>query len=104
MAKQNTPMKQLQELLQDEKLRQQVQAASDENAVLQLLVSAAAAKGFELNARWLKQAFDDVRLARKPTALTDKELSHLASTFMMASTPPKLCHTESCGGHPDNCC
>jgi hypothetical protein len=104
MAEKNTPMKQLQELLQDEKLRQQIQAGSDEKAVLQLLVSAGAAKGYQLNAQWLKQAFDDVRLARRPTALTDKELSHLASTYMMSDTPPKLCHTDSCGGHPDSCC
>ena len=104
MAEKNRPMKQLQELLQDEKLRQQIQAGSDEKAVLQLLVAAGAAKGYELTAQWLKEAFDDVRLARNPTALTDKELSHLASTFRMADTPPKLCHTESCGGHPGSCC
>lgn len=104
MAEKQTAMKQLQELLQDPQLRQRVQAASDEKAVLQLLVSAGAAKGYTLTAQWLTQAFDDVRLARKPTALTEKELSHLASTYMMSDTPPKLCHTDSCGGHPGSCC
>ena len=104
MAEDKTPMKVLQELLQDNSVRQKVQSASDDQQVINVLVSAGATKGHKLDKEFLKQAFDDVKLARHPDRLSEEELSKLASTYMMPSTPPKLCHTESCGGHGDRCC
>ncbi len=99
-----TQMKQLQELLQNAELRHKVQSASDEHTAAKLLSDAAASKGYALSKGWIKQVFDDVKLARLPASLSDRELQDLASTFRMADTPPKLCHTDSCGGNHPGCC
>lgn len=104
MAEMQRAMKQLQELLQDADLRRQIQGAPDEVAVSSLLNIAGEPKGYRFDARWVRETFDDVRIARKPPALTEEELLHLASTYPGLWSAPKLCHTESCGGHPDACC
>ena len=103
-GKPHPQMKQIQELLQSADLRQRVQAATNEGEAAKLVSDAGVSKGYPLNEAWVRQAFDDVKLARKPASLTDGELQELASTHLMSDTPPKLCHTDSCGGNHPGCC
>ena len=98
------PMKQLQELLQDDHLQEQVLAAKNQQEATRLLHRAAEGKGMKLSEHWLNDVFVDVKLTRWPGTFTEQELMLLASTRMMSDTPPKLCHTDSCGGHPGSCC
>jgi hypothetical protein len=104
MAEPAETMKQLQELLQDEELRRRVQAASDEPEVGRILNEAGGSKGYSFDSDWLQELFVDVKLTRWPPTLTEQELLLLASRRVAADTAPKLCHTDSCGGHPRDCC
>jgi hypothetical protein len=98
-------MKELQELLQDEKLCVRIEEAGDAGAITELLNSAGAERGFSFKQDWVADLLIDVKAARGPAAPTMEELRTLASTYMMpADTPPKLCHTESCGGNHAGCC
>jgi len=99
-------MSRLRNVLTDPKVRQAVAAAHDEKAAIQLVVRAGAEKGHMFTELWVKQAFDDVKLAREPRRLSDHELGS-----MMADDDPdggtsanKLCHTASCGGNHSGCC
>jgi hypothetical protein len=104
MAEGLKPMKQLQELLQDEQLRQRLSRAEDEREAVRLLSEAGAEKGHEFGKDWLTDVIVDIKVARPPAALGEHELMELARTYMEPDTPPKLCHTYSCGGHPQTCC
>jgi hypothetical protein len=98
------PMKQVQELLQDEGLRRQIVEARDDSEVTKLLVSAGEPRGYQFAEDWLHELFEDVRLNRTTTPFRDDELLELASTFNVANTPPMLCHSDSCGGGHKGCC
>jgi len=97
-------MKQLQELLQSKELRHKVHSASDEHTALRLVREAATDKGYEFSLEWVKEAFDDVKIARQPAAPTESELLLLGSTYASRDTAPQLCHTDSCGGRHSGCC
>lgn len=98
-----SPMKQLQELLQDEGLRREIAQAPDEGQVTQMLNDFGRERGFHFDKSWLRDVLVDVKVARQPT-ITEEELMALSSTYMMSDTPPMLCHTESCGGRHAGCC
>jgi len=97
-------MKQLQELLQDEDLRRQIEGARDEGEVSGLLNRAGDRQGVSFGHDWVTDLLDDVRLTRGPRTFTEQELMLLASTYMSSDTAPKLCHTDSCGGTHSGCC
>jgi hypothetical protein len=103
MAEKAEEMQQFQELLQDEGLRSQVTAANDVQEVSRILNGAGEPKGYRFEDEWLTQLFDDVQLTR-PKTFTEQELMLLASTHLEMWSQPKLCHTESCGGHAGACC
>ena len=98
------PMKQLQDVLEDEDLRARIVGASTEGEVAHLLKEAGIAKGYWFSDVWLSEVFVDVKVARAPAAFSEDELMQLASTRIWSDTPPRLCHTDSCGGHPAQCC
>ena len=98
------PMKELQELLQDERLRAEVANAEDEGAILQIVNEAGKDKGYQFTDDWMNGLLDDVKLNRTLGHIGEDELMELASTFNVADTAPKLCHTDSCGGTHGGCC
>jgi hypothetical protein len=104
MAERNEPMKQFQELLQDDGLRQRIQGARDEQELAKVINSAGDRHGFKFEDRWVTDLLDDVKLTRWPPTFTEQELMLLASTYMNADTAPKLCHSDSCGGGHAGCC
>lgn len=104
MSKNHAPMKELQELLQDEKLCARIEAASDAEEITKLLNSAGAEGGVRFKPDWVADLLLDVKSTRGPAAPTMEELKTLASTRMMSETPPMLCHTDSCGGNHAGCC
>jgi hypothetical protein len=106
MATTARQMKQLRELLQSPALRKQVRAARDQSVVVKKVMAAGAKQGFTFSERWLKEAFDDVKLVRRPVALSERELLALAGRggLAAAGSENKLCHTESCGGNHAGCC
>lgn len=104
MAEMRTEMKHLQELLQDEQLRHRIVEAPNQRHAARLLNEAGEEKGYEFGEEWLNEVFVDLRLARAPGRPSEGELMELARTYMVEETPPKLCHTESCGGGHDACC
>jgi hypothetical protein len=105
MARGAQQVRQLQELLQNATLRQQIRNAPNQDAVLKRVTRAGDKVGFTFNEKWLKEAFDDVRLIRKPDALSERELLALAGRGgSVADSENKLCHTDSCGGNHGGCC
>ena len=105
MAKNQKQFAQLQELLQSVTLRKQIRAARDQKTAIKRVVAAGAKQGFTLPVVWLQQAFDDVKLVRKPVRLSERELLALAGRNVAdASSENKLCHTVSCGGNHAGCC
>jgi hypothetical protein len=105
MARGAKQVAQLQELLQDPALRKQIRSAPDQTAVLKRVTRAGDKVGFTFNEKWLKEAFDDVRLIRKPDVLGERELLALAGRGgSVADSENKLCHTDSCGGNHGGCC
>ena len=106
MATKQSQLKKLQELLQSSELRKEVRAARDQSAVIKRVMAAGVKEGFKFSERWLKESFDDVKLVRKPAALTERELLALAGRggLAAAGSENKLCHTESCGGRHGGCC
>ena len=104
MAEQLETMMQLQELLQDEGLRRQLVAARDEQEVSRLLNGAGERQGYRFDDDWLAELLVDAKSTRWPPTFTEQELLLMASRRMAANTAPKLCHTDSCGGHEKDCC
>lgn len=104
MSKSHAPMKELQELLQDEKLCARIEGASGVEEITKLLNAAGAAGGVKFTPDWVGELLVDVKSTRGPAAPTLEELKTLASTRMMSDTPPMLCHTDSCGGRHPGCC
>jgi hypothetical protein len=101
MAKQDPQVSQLQQVLGDSQLRRAVQDAADESAAIELVMTAGASKGYKFTRGWVKEAFDDIVLSRKPLRLSEEELLTVARARDSAN---KLCHTESCGGNHAGCC
>jgi hypothetical protein len=104
MAEQVETMVQLREVLQDEDLRRQLQAARDEQEVSRLLNGAGERQGYTFGETWIRDLLVDVKSTRWPPTFTEQELLILASRSMVADTAPKLCHTDSCGGGHGGCC
>ena len=104
MAKAGTKMRDLQELLQDESLRERIERASDFDAVTTLIEEAGSAKGYSLDKEWLFGFYADVLFARAPATFTEEELMDVANGMMSQDSAPKLCHTASCGGNHAGCC
>ena len=100
----NAPMKELQTLLQDEKLCARIEGASGAEEITSLLNSAGAEQGLRFKQDWVQDLLTDVKTTRGPAAPTLEELKTIASTRMMSDTPPMLCHTDSCGGNHGGCC
>ncbi|MFN8224868.1 MAG: hypothetical protein U0R50_16660 [Gaiellales bacterium] len=100
----NEPMVQLRTVLQDEGVRQRVLGAKDEAEMLRHLNAAGKTIGTKFTKDWLRDVVVDVKLTRWPPVLTEQELLLLASQSLVGDTAPKLCHTDSCGGHPTSCC
>ena len=96
-------MKQIRELLQDEKLRRRIQDASGEREVGRILNEAGDSRGWSFDPDWLGDLFIDVKITRWPPTFTEQELLLLSSQGP-ADTAPKLCHSSSCGGHATSCC
>jgi len=103
MAERLETMKQLRELLQDDRLRRRIQFASDEEEVGKILNDAGGSKGWSFDPDWLNDVFVDVKVTRWPPTFTEQELLLLSSQGP-ADTAPKLCHTDSCGGGHSGCC
>jgi hypothetical protein len=97
-------MIQLREVLQDEAVRDRVLGAKDEAELLTTLNAAAEPNGIRFEPDWLHDVVVDAKFTRFPRLLTEQELLLLASRGSVADTAPKLCHTDSCGGHPTSCC
>lgn len=104
MSERHAPMKELQELLRDEELCARIERSSDADQVTELLNAAGAEHGYRFERPWVADLLIDVKAARGPAVPTRDELKTLASTYMMSDTPPKLCHTDSCGGNHPGCC
>jgi hypothetical protein len=104
MAEGRATMKELQGLLTDHQLVEHIAKAKDVDEITALLNEAGSRTSVSFDAGWVADVVTDVKVARSPVAPTVEELHHLASTRMMSDTPPKLCHTDSCGGHPTLCC
>jgi hypothetical protein len=67
-------------------------------------VEAGERRGYSFSEAWISGLFVDVKLTRWPPTLTEQELMLIASSVRTQDTPPKLCHTESCGGGHAGCC
>jgi hypothetical protein len=99
------PMRQLRELLQDEKLRARLQEAKSLKDVSKILNTAGSRQGVKFPDQWLSDLAVDVKMTRGPDAFTEQELLLLSSSSMVGdTTPPMLCHTDSCGGTHTGCC
>jgi hypothetical protein len=104
MAKNQNQLTQLQRLLKNAKLRKQIRTTRDERTVFKRIITAGASEGFTFSELWLKQAFDDIKLTRKPLVLSERELLALAGDADTSTAACKLCHTDSCGGGHAGCC
>ena len=97
-------MKRLQELLEDERLCARIENASDVADITKLVNVAGEEKGFDFREEWIADVIVDIKVSRGPLAPTLDELRQLAMPTRPMESAPKLCHTDSCGGHPDSCC
>jgi hypothetical protein len=104
-ADKTKPMRQLRELLKDGKLRARLQEARSMKDVLKLLNTAGAQQGYKFADPWLSQLAVDVKATRGPDVFTEQEWLLLSSSSDVGdTTPPMLCHTDSCGGTHTGCC
>ena len=96
----------LRKILGDDGLRKQISQLRDEKKIIDVVMKAGDKVGFHFEEDWLREAFDDVRLARTPAALSENELLSLAVVEDPdgGTSSNKLCHTVSCGGNHKGCC
>lgn len=96
-------MKQLKALLQSPAARQRVRSARTEAAAIKALQSLGAKEGYRFGKTWVKEVFEDIKLARTFN-LTERDLVTLAGRGSVGNTAPMLCHSDSCGGGHKGCC
>ena len=96
-------MKQLKDLLQSPAARKRIRSAPTEAAAIKALQSLGAKEGYRFGNRWVKEVFEDIKLART-FKLSERDLVTLAGRGSVGSTAPKLCHSDSCGGGHQGCC
>src|SRR5262245_61471319 len=98
-------MLQVKELLRSAAVRKSVRSARTESAAIKALKAATARNGIRVSDRWIRDLFEDIKLAREPFRLTERDLLNVAGAASdPANTPPMLCHSDSCGGGHKGCC
>ena len=89
-------LRELKELLSIASVRDAMARTASRADAIGLLISAAAQKGHRFTVEGVSQALSTLNPVRT-RELSEQELV-LVSGGLMASSAPRLCHTESCGG------
>jgi hypothetical protein len=97
-------MKQLKELLQSPAVRKRIRSARTEAAAIKAVQSIGAKEGYRFGTTWVKELFQDIKLARTPFRLSERDLVNVAGRGSVGNTAPMLSHSDSCGGGHKGCC